>query len=174
MAVLWLAVRAARALEADRRQPLTAVAARHSSGAPWSLRCWSAGPRPATDAVQVDAALVDLAGPARRVSLQQFERGRAPLFDDPAVQALLQALAAVRSAGDGPLSTLTRDSVHYAGALLAWDVAGTRPHGGAEAVARLGRLEVIDVDAGLLATRPQVLHGTQRENGQPWPAASAG
>ena len=173
MPVVWLAVRAAGVPgQQDRGKPLAVVAAVDSTGGRREVRCWSAGSRPAVDAVQADAAVVDPSGPARRVSLQLFGRGRAPLFDDPAVQYALRSLAAARQPGDGPLTALTRDPVHYAGSLLVWDAAGSRPPGGSEALRALGPMEVLDIEAGLLSPRPQILHGTQREGGQPWPAAS--
>jgi len=128
------------------------------------LVAWHSGPRPRPDAMRADAAFVDPQGPANTLTFQLFEPGREPLFDDPAVQELLRKLELWTEVGEGAVTSLTRDSSHWAGALWAGPVelAGLTIVG----PVRRGR-----IDAGFASARRQVLHGAQRNAGHPWPAA---
>ncbi|CAA9364371.1 MAG: hypothetical protein AVDCRST_MAG34-2806 [uncultured Nocardioidaceae bacterium] len=103
--------------------------------------------------------------------VQWLEEGREPLFDDPSVQNALRLLAAWPG---GPVSTLTRDTVHYCGAVQVVAPAG-EPGQAAEGrwpLRLLGAAPACEVGPGLLATRSRTLHGTQRSSGAPWPAPS--
>lgn len=135
-----------------------------------TLAALSAGPRPHRTARRADAALIDPAGPATRAVVQWLDDGREPLFDDPAVQHVLRLLAAWPG---GPVSTLTRDSVRYCGAIRVETSARNMPHGGADGwpLRLLGAAPTCEVGAGLLARRASTVHGTQRSGGSPWPAA---
>lgn len=125
-----------------------------------------AGVRPAADARRADAALVDPDGPAGRALVQWLPEGREPLFDDPAVQQVLRQLAAWPG---GPVSTLTRDSTHYCGAVQAVRADGPVDD---SPLRTLGPVPVCRLGPGLLAVRARTLHGTQRNGGAPWPALS--
>lgn len=141
---------------------LTTVAFTDLSGAVTRLAAWPAGRRPHPGAVRADAAFVDPAGPVTDLTVQLVEPGREPLFDDPAVQYVLSALQSRQSACSGAVTSLVRDESHWSGALIAGrhDTAGL----GLLGPVRRGRL-----DAGFAAARCQVLHGTQRYQGLPWP-----
>ena len=136
-----------------------------------TMAAWDAGARPTPGARRADAALVDPAGPATRAVVQWLEEGRDPLFDDLAVQHALRMVAAWPA---GPLTTLTRDSVHYSGAVQVVP-GGRRPGEGhpresSEWPLRLlGPTWACAVGPGLLATRTRTVHGTQRYRGLPWP-----
>lgn len=135
--------------------------------APVWLQSFPAGPRPAETAVRVDRRVLDRQGAPARVSLVLLPEGRCPLFDDPAVsQALRDVLT-------GPavdaVTTLTRDAVHWAGALSV--VRDARDLSG-DPFRRLGTARVLAVDEGLLGRAPiTIAPVTQRYGGQPWPAA---
>ncbi|MCA1713100.1 MAG: hypothetical protein LC789_16270 [Actinobacteria bacterium] len=129
------------------------------------LSAWPAGHRPAAGARRADAALVDPGGPACHAVVQWLPEGREPLFDDPAVQQVLRRLAAWPG---GPLSTLTRDSTRYCGAVQALPARSYS----ASPLRALGPAPICQVGPGLLAVRARTLHGTQRNGGTPWPAPS--
>ncbi|MDQ6848832.1 MAG: hypothetical protein M3070_02355 [Actinomycetota bacterium] len=154
---VWLA-----ALDTDESVVTGTLAAATWHGG--RLVAWPRGPRPHPAAMRADAAFIDPAGPATDLTVQVLEPGREPLYDDPAVQHLFRNLERWSEVGAGALTSLTRDSSHWAGALFAGPVelAGLVTVG----AVRRGRLE-----AGFASTRRQVLHGTQRNAGAPWPAA---
>lgn len=128
------------------------------------LVAWPAGPRPHARAARADAGFVDPKGPATEVTVQLIEPGREPLYDDPAVQHLLRCLELWTEVGEGAITSLTRDPSHWAGSLFA----GPVEIGGLAEIGpvRRGRLE-----AGFASARRQVLSGTQRNAGTPWPCA---
>jgi len=127
-----------------------------------------AGPRPAPTARRADAALIDPEGPATRAVVQWLEEGREPLFDDPSVQNVLRLLAAWPG---GPVSTLTRDTVRYCGAVQVAPASAPGQEGeGRWPLRLLGSAPTCEVGPGLLANRSRAMHGTQRSGGAPWPA----
>ena len=139
-------------------EPIPHAAAGAQLGDRRWLTAWEPGPKPQPGARRADAAIVDPDGPATTVDLQWLPHGREPLYDDHAVQHALRRLAAFPS---GPVTTLTRDSSHWCGALIVGDGSPLRT---------LGPVHRMTVAAGLLSARPQVLHGTQRWSGAPWPS----
>lgn len=130
------------------------------------LAAWPPGRRPTPGAVRADARIVDPAGGPATVSWVLVDRHRAPLFDDPAVSGALRAVLA----GPPPdaVSTLIRDSSHFAGAV-------TVRRGGPpldDPFARVARAERYDVGPGLFGRLPAVPGpAIQRYAGKPWPAA---
>jgi len=142
------------------------------TGAPaGTLVAWSAGPRPHPAALRSDAAAVDPAGAACRVSLLLLGQDEAPLFDDPAVSGAIRRVLA----GPAPsaVTTLTRDPVHLAGAV--WVTRGSRPRPDDDPFARLGPVRRLAVGPGLFAATPPVAGPVgQRYAGQPWPATGFG
>jgi hypothetical protein len=154
----------------DRGLPLIAHASLSwPDGRREILAACPAGPRPEPAARRADAALVDTQGPATRAVVQWLKEGREPLFDDPAVQQVLRLLAAWPG---GPVSTLTRDTVRYCGAVQVVATAGGtgRSDEAGWPLLLLGAAPVCEVGPGLLATRSRTVHGTQRSEGAPWPA----
>lgn len=134
------------------------------------LTAWPAGPRPQQTARRADAALIDPQGPATRAVVQWLEEGREPLFDDPSVQHVLRSLAAWPG---GPVSTLTRDTVRYCGAVQASPAFEPDHVGqGSWPLRMLGAAPTCEIGSGLLATRSSTVHGTQRSGGAPWPASA--
>jgi len=137
------------------------------------LVAWTTSSRPHPDALRVDPAVVDPSGPAAAVSLVLPAAGRRPLFDDPAVVRAVVRCAALPHLT--ALSTLTTDPVHFAGSLLATEVATAAGWPGwwdLDPFARLGPRRRLLVGPGLLSARRPVLGpGTQRRAGAPWPAA---
>lgn len=132
------------------------------------LAAWPAGRKPVAAAVRADARVVDPDGAPGTLSWLLLARDRSPLFDDPAVSGALRAVLA------GPpadvVTTLVRDSSHFAGALtlrrsrteLLLD----------DPFARLGQARLLTVAAGVLGRVPPVAGPViQRYAGQPWPAA---
>lgn len=146
----------------------TAVAQLRSGGdLAGHLAVWPAGRKPVATAVRADARLVDPGGTAATISLILLDRGRGPLFDDPAVSGALRAVLA----GPPPdaVSTFVRDSSHFSGAVTVRrrDAALLRD----DPFRRLGPAEVLDVGPGLFAALPAVAGpGIQRYSGKPWPA----
>lgn len=133
------------------------------------LAACAVGHQPEPTARRADAVLIDPGEPATCAVAQWLEEGREPLFDDPSVQQVLRLLAAWPG---GPVSTLTRDTVQYCGAVPVAPASepGHEAEGrwplrslGAATPAKLGR-------AFLPPGRG--LHGTQRSGGAPWPAPS--
>ena len=80
-----------------------------------TLAVWPPGRKPVAGAVRMDDRVVDPDGTAAWVSLVLLARDRSPLFDDPAVSGALRRVLA----GPPPdgVSTLVRDSSHFAGAV---------------------------------------------------------
>jgi hypothetical protein len=139
------------------------------AGAPLGvLAAWRQGAKPLADAVRMDGASIDPDGAPGWLSLLVVPRDRAPLFDDPAVSAALRAVLA----GPPPdvVSTLVRDSTHFAGAVT---VRRDTPRSlAADPFARLGRPVLARVGAGLFGRLPAPAGPViQRYAGQPWPAA---
>ena len=132
------------------------------------LAAWPFGRKPVAHSVRADARVVDPAGAAATVSLVLLPRDRCPLFDDPAVSGALRSVLA----GPPPdaVTTLVRDSSHFAGALT---VRRTRPWLlRDDPFARFAPAEVLHVAAGLLGSVPPVPGPvSQRYGGRPWPAA---
>ena len=148
----------------DAALALAVAPVRRGDGWTGTLTAWPAGPRPVTGARRADAALVDPRAHPARAAVQWLPEGREPLFDDPAVQHTLRLLAAWPA---GPVSTLTRDSTRYCGAVQVL------PAGAAEdgwPLRALGPTAIYDVGPGMLAARSRTVHGTQRNAGAPWPA----
>jgi hypothetical protein len=133
-----------------------------------ALAAWRQTAKPLADAVRVDGASIDPQGAPGWLSLLVLPRDRAPLFDDPAVSGALRAVLA------GPpadvVSTLVRDSTHFAGAVtVRRDTPRTLA---ADPFARLGRPVLARVGAGLFGRLPAPAGPViQRYAGQPWPAA---
>lgn len=127
------------------------------------LLAWPAGRRPHPAALRADAAFLDTSGPEVDVTVQIVDPGREPLYDDPAVQELLRVLSRYHERGDGAVTTLTRDSSHWAGLIAVGhlDTGALTALGGV----RYGRLA-----AGFASPRRQVVVGTQRNGGAPWPS----
>jgi len=132
------------------------------------LAAWPSGRKPVASAVRMDARLVDPAGEPAAVSLVLLPRDRSPLFDDPAVSGALRAVLA----GPPPdgVSTLVRDSSHFAGAVT---VRRSRPEAlRDDPFARLAPALLLRVGAGLFGRTPPVPGPViQRYSGKPWPAA---
>jgi hypothetical protein len=144
----------------------SAVATR--SGDPVGLlAAWPAGRKPTAGAVRADARIVDPLGDPATVSLVLVPRDRAPLFDDPAVSAAMRAVLV----GPPPdaVSTLVRDSSHFAGAVtVRRDGRFVRD----DPFARVAHAEALDVGRGLFGRVPPVPGpAIQRYSGKPWPAA---
>ncbi len=124
-----------------------------------------AGARPGPEWVRVDGRLHDPAGAAATVWLVLLEPGTEPLYDDPAVSQALRSVLA------GPavdaVSTLTRDTVHWSGAVTVVR-DGRDPR--ADPFARLGRQRLLHVGPGVLGASPLTIGPvTQRYAGAPWP-----
>ena len=140
-----------------------------ADGAPRGvLAAWPAGRKPVPDAVRMDERIVDPDGAAAWVSLVRCPRDRAPLFDDPAVSGALRAVLA----GPPPdaVSTLVRDSSHFAGAVTVRRVQPERLRD--DPFGRVGHAEVLRVAPGLFGrTAPVPGPVIQRYSGKPWPAA---
>ena len=133
-----------------------------------ALAAWPAGRKPVTDAVRMDARLVDPAGAPAWISLVLLPRERSPLFDDPAVSGALRAVLAGPPAD--AVSTFVRDSSHIAGAVT---VRRDQPEWlRDDPFSRLGR-SVVLIAAGGLFGRIAPIPGPviQRYSGKPWPAA---
>ena len=132
------------------------------------LAAWPAGRKPVAAAVRMDERLVDASGAEAWVSLVLLARDRSPLFDDPAVSGALRAVLA----GPPPdgVSTLVRDSSHFAGAVT---VRRSRPASlRDDPFARFAHAQVLHVGPGLFGrTAPVPGPVTQRYSGKPWPAA---
>lgn len=152
--------------------PAGALAAAPVSGpdhrAEGYLAAWAPGRKPVRDAVRMDARPVDPDGDPAWVSLVLLERGRSPLFDDPAVSGALRAVLAGPPA-DG-VSTFVRDSSHFAGAVT---VRRSCPQDlRDDPFARLGPARLLHVGPGLFGRVPPVPGPViQRYSGQPWPVA---
>ncbi len=132
------------------------------------LQAWPRGRKPVRTAVRVDARLIDPAGPPAWVSLVLVPPEVAPLFDDPAVvQARRAALAWLSGAA---ISTLVRDGVHFAGAVVVEH--GDRPALlGDDPFARVHPARVLRVEAGLFGrVAAPVGPAIERYAGKPWPA----
>lgn len=133
-----------------------------------TLAAWPAGGKPVASALRMDDRLVDADGEAAWVSLVLLARDRSPLFDDPAISGALRRVLA-ETPPDG-VSTLVRDSSHFAGAVTVrrgWP-AKLRD----DPFARIGHAEVLLVDKGLFGrTAPVPGPVIQRYSGKPWPAA---
>ncbi|HEX6701944.1 MAG TPA: hypothetical protein VF101_14550 [Gaiellaceae bacterium] len=117
-------------------------------------------------AFRVDPRVHDAKGDPAWVSLVRAPRGVSIPFDDPAVSGALRDLLA------GPprraVTTLLRDEVRFAGALLAADDgARLRPN----SFARIFPARVFRVEAGVLGRRPWPTGpGIARyAGGAPWP-----
>ncbi len=146
----------------------TATAHRPDGSPAGLLAAWPAGRKPVRQAVRMDARVADPGGPAGWVSLVVIDRGREPLFDDPAVSGALRRVL------DGPppsaVTTFVRDSSHFAGALTVRRDQPDRLRD--DPFARIHPALLLMVDAGLLAdVAPPPGPVTQRYAGQPWPAA---
>lgn len=158
----WLARTVHRPVDATAAAPVTAG----GEPAGW-FAAWPAGRKPVPAAVRADARVVDPRGAAADVSFVMVPRDRAPLFDDPAVSGALRAVLA----GPPPdaVSTLVRDSSHFAGAVTV------RRDGRSLAddpFARVARAERLQVGPGLFGRVPPVPGPViQRYAGAPWPAA---
>ncbi len=158
MSWVWLANLSGSELLTSHAPPLTT--------AEWQgghLCAWPSGRKPHTAAARADAAFIDPEGPATDITVQIIEPGREPLFDDPSVQGLLRALARYDEPGLGAMTTLTRDSSHWAGAVFVG-------HVDFRALGTLGPVHYGHLRAGFASSRRQVLTGTQRNAGAPWPA----
>jgi hypothetical protein len=146
----------------------SAVATRDDGSRAGLLAIWRPGRKPVPQAVRADARVLDPAGGPAHVSLVILERGREPLFDDPAVSGALRRVLA----GPAPdvVTTLVRDASHFAGALtVRRDRLSLLQD---DPFARLGRPERLSVAAGLLGRRAAAPGPViQRYSGQPWPAA---
>ena len=148
---------------------LACVTVTNSDGvAAGAVAAWPAGRKPVADAVRMDARLVDPAGDPAWISLVLLPRGRSPLFDDPAVSGALRAVLAGPPAD--AVSTLVRDSSHFAGAVTVRrdNPAWLRD----DPFSRLGPSEMLIAARGLfgrLAATPGPV--VQRYSGKPWPAA---
>lgn len=144
-----------------------AVAELSNNGAPAGhLAAWPPGRKPVPDALRADARILDPLGAPAMVSLVLLDRDRAPLYDDPAVSGALRAVLA----GPPPdaISTLVRDSSHFAGAVTVR--RGTSSMLRDDPFARVGHAEVLSVGAGLFGiTAPVPGPVTQRYAGKPWP-----
>jgi hypothetical protein len=135
------------------------------------MAAWPSGRKPVPDAVRMDDRLVDPAGDPAWLSMVLLPRHRSPLFDDPAVSGALRSVLA----GPPPdaVSTLVRDSSHFAGAV-------TLRRLGAELLrddpfARLGPAVLLRVTGGLFGhVAPPPGPVIQRYSGKPWPAAGFG
>ena len=132
------------------------------------LAAWAAGRKPVADAVRMDARVVDPSGAAGWVSLVLLSRDRSPLFDDPAVSGAMRSVLSYPP--PDAVSTLVRDSSHFAGAVTV------RRDGPAELradpFARLGPARLLRVGPGLFGrTAPVPGPVIQRYSGKPWPAA---
>lgn len=124
--------------------------------------------RPHPLARRLDPRVLDPTGPPALVSLLWPDRGRLPLFDDPAV---LQARrSALRRLAPRAVSTFTVDSTHFAGSL--W-VADDHVMAAMDPFRLVGPVRVLSVGAGLLG-RAVTLVGPaiERYGGAPWPAGS--
>jgi len=148
---------------------LAAAAIVSGDGAPGGLlAAWPAGRKPVAHALRMDVRIVDPSGDRCWVSLVLADRGRAPIFDDVAVSAALRAV--LRGPAPDAVSTLVRDSTHFAGAVTV------RRHDPGliadDPFARLAPQRVIEVAAGLFGrTAAAPGPGTQRYSGHPWPVA---
>ena len=145
-----------------------ASAAVEEAGSPVGvLAVWPAGRKPVADAVRAYAGIVDPDGAPAGVSFLLLPRDRSPLFDDPAVSGALRAVLS----GPPPdaVSTLVRDSSHFAGAIT---VRRDDPMRLADdPFARLGPTRRLRVGPGLFATAAHPYGPViQRYAGQPWPA----
>ncbi|MGH8893006.1 MAG: hypothetical protein ACRDWY_06815 [Actinomycetes bacterium] len=153
---------------ADRPNDAWAAAEVRVDGAPAGhLAAWPAGRKPTPTAVRADARIVDTEGEPAAVSLVLVPRGRAPLFDDPAVSGALRRVLA----GPPPdaVSTLVRDSSHFAGAVtVRRDGRSLRD----DPFARIAHADVLDAGPGLFGrVAPVPGPAIQRYSGKPWPAA---
>lgn len=131
------------------------------------LAVWPRGDEPVSDAVRMDARLVDRQGEPATISLLILPPDRSPLFDDTAVSHALRAVLA----GPAPdaVTTFVRDSAHFAGALTVWRDPGRRCD---DPFAAIGPAEILEVGAGLVGTVPPVPGPViQRYGGAPWPVA---
>lgn len=133
-----------------------------------TLAVWPPGRKPVAGAVRMDDRVVDPDGTAAWVSLVLLARDRSPLFDDPAVSGALRRVLA----GPPPdgVSTLVRDSSHFAGAVTVRRGPPTELR--ADPFARVGHAQVLHVGRGLFG-RTAAVPGPviQRYSGKPWPAA---
>lgn len=131
------------------------------------LAAWPAGRKPVAQAVRVDGRVIDPTGEAAVLSLVLLPRDRSPLFDDPAVSGTLRAVLA----GPPPdaVSTLVRDSSHFAGAVTVRRRLPERLRD--DPFARIGKAELLHVAAGLFGRSGPVPGPViQRYSGKPWPA----
>lgn len=142
---------------------------RGAPGPGW-LHGWPDTPhRPHPQARRCAPRLLDAAGGTARVSLLWPDRGALPLYDDPAVAQARRAA----QAGPWPraVSTLTVDSVHFAGSLWLVDPGGDVDAVAGDPFRLLGRPRVVDVGPGLLGRLPRPAGPAQeRYAGAPWPA----
>ena len=139
----------------------------HDGAYGW-LAVWPSGRKPRRNAVRMDGRLVDPHGETAWVSLVMLDRGREPLFDDPAVSGALRAVLA----GPPPdaVSTFVRDSTHFSGGVTVRRTGRSALRD--DPFARLGPHEVLRVDAGLFGKVPPPAGPViQRYSGQPWPMA---
>lgn len=132
------------------------------------LAAWPAGRKPVAHAVRMDARIVDPSGARCWVSLVLAERDRAPIFDDVGVSAALRAV--LRGPAPEAVSTLVRDSTHFAGAVTVRRDDRTLLVD--DPFARLAPQRVMEVAAGLFGrTAAAPGPGTQRYSGHPWPVS---
>jgi hypothetical protein len=116
----------------------------------------------------MDGRIVDPGGGPAWVSLVLLERGREPLFDDPAVSGALRAALSGPPA-DG-VSTFVRDSTHFSGGVTVRRTGTTALRD--DPLARLGPQQILRVDHGVFGlAAPPAGPVTQRYSGQPWPLA---
>lgn len=133
-----------------------------------TLAAWPPGRRPVSGAARMDDRLVDPDGDAAWLSLILLARDRSPLFDDPAVSGALRQVLSGRPP-DG-VSTLVRDSSHFAGAVTVR--RGKPEELRSDPFARVGHAQVLRVERGLFGRAAPVPGPViQRYSGKPWPSA---
>lgn len=126
---------------------------------------------PVSQAVRIDARLIDPTGDAAWISLAIVSEATAPLFDDPAVSEAMRAT--LRAVPPAAVSTLVRDASLWAGSVTVWrDPPWTS--GAEDPFARVHPARLLHVAAGLFATVPAPCGpAIQRVGGELWPAVPA-
>lgn len=160
MSACWIAGVDERPDDAWAASTLTDVDG-HAVG--W-LAAWKADSRPDPGAVQADPRALDPNG--RPAEAWLLILGHRVLFDDIAVQHGRHVLLAY--GGFDAVTTFTRDSATFGGALLAW----RGPWAPDDPFTTVAPARRVSIGPGLIADGPPLLPSAivERYAGQPWPA----
>ncbi len=162
---VWLALVPESPPEALAAAPVTGADGRPAG----VLAAWPSGPKPVPGVLRCDAAGIDPAGEPAWASYVVVPAELAPLYDDDVVSQSIRTV--LQDPAPAGVSTLTRDTSHFAGSLL-WIRDEQPDRLRDDPFARIHPPLVLRVGAGLLGAPPTPAGPAgQRYAGKPWPAA---